>query len=123
MKKLLVPAFGTVQPNLVRRADVAALLFDVRDGTKGRKPRFQLTNATKKRKPAGPMANRVRAVLGSFYRWATAEEQRQLYGTENNPISGLERVYVEPDPQPRVYAPPSCERSSPPLRTSPRCAT
>jgi integrase len=105
MKKFLVPAFGSVGANALRRADVAALLFDVRDGTKGRKPRFQLTDATKKRKPAGAMANRVRAVLGSFYCWATAEEQRQLYGTETNPISGLERVYVEPEPQPRVYAP------------------
>lgn len=111
MRKILVPAFGKLEPKTIRREDVAALLFDIRDGTKGRsKPRFQLADVTNDRKPAGFMANRVRAVLGSFYRWAMAEDQRQVYGLDTNPIFGLERVYVEPEPHPRVYSPDELRR-------------
>ncbi len=84
----------------------AAFLLDIRDGTKGRqRPRFTLADATKNRKPAGVMANRARAVLGSFYGWAGGEEERRLYGVTANPLLGLERIYSEPEPQPRVYSP------------------
>ncbi len=105
-RKLLIPAFGSLGPNDVRREDVAAFLLDIRDGTKGRQsPRFTLSKATKDRKPAGVMANRVRAVLGSFYGWATAVEQRDIYGVTGNPLLGMERIFSEPEPQPRVYTP------------------
>lgn len=105
-RKLLIPAFGKQAPNDVRREDAAAFLLDIRDGTKGRKQaRFALADVTKNRKPAGVMANRARAVLGSFYGWATAEDQRQLYGVTGNPLLGLQRIYSEPEPQPRVYSP------------------
>ncbi len=105
-RRLLIPAFGKLGPNEVRREEAAAFLLDIRDGTKGRqRPRFTLADVTKNRKPAGVMANRARAVLGSLYGWATAEEQRQLYGVRANPLLGLERIYSEPEPQPRVYSP------------------
>src|SRR5262249_47275987 len=98
-RRLLIPAFGKLGPNEVRREDAAAFLLDIRDGTKGRqRPRFTLTDATKNRKPAGVMANRVRAILGSLYGWASGEEQRQLYGVTANPLLGLERIYSEPEP-------------------------
>jgi integrase len=105
-RKLVIPAFGSLSPGDVRRDDVASFLLDIRDGTVGREvPRFTLTAATKNRKPAGVMANRVRAVLGSFYGWATAVEQRELHGVTDNPLVGMERIFSEPEPQPRVYTP------------------
>lgn len=42
-RKLLVPAFGHLPPHELRREDVAAFLFDLRDGTRDRERRFTLT--------------------------------------------------------------------------------
>ena len=118
VRRLLIPAFGKMDPNSLAREHVAAFLFDIRDGfdvrkdTKEkdrRKPRFPLW-ALEYREKSGVMANRVRAHLGSLYRWLTAENQRKLYGVTSNPILGLERIFAEPEPEPHVYSPDELRR-------------